>query len=100
MIVMGRKLVSNDQGGPLAALQVSVNQTMTQHSLQAVAVHAVAILICESSLDLLSPLVTMLNDPGSMEVSKKIIQATNDNNFFSNAICLQCLKICFQKLVN
>ena len=81
MNVMGRKLVSNDQGGPLAALQVSVNQSMAQHSLQAIVVHAVATLICGSSLDLLCPLVTLLNDPGSMAVSKKIILATHDHNF-------------------
>ena len=71
MKVVARKLVSNDQGGPLAALQVSVNQSMAQHSLQAVVVHAVATLISRSTLDLLCPLVTLLNDPGSMTVSKK-----------------------------
>ena len=69
MKMMARKMVANDQGGPLAALQVSIAQSPAQQSLGALVVHVVAALISRSSLDLLSPLVTLLNAPGNMAVS-------------------------------
>ena len=69
MRMMARKLVTNDQGGPLAALRESVAQSPAQQSLEALVVHVVAALISRSSLYLLSPLVTLLNAPGNMAVS-------------------------------
>ena len=70
--MVARKLVSNAQGGPLSALQVSANQPMFQQSLGALVVHAVTALISRSSLDLLCPLVTLLKAPGSMAVSSTV----------------------------
>ena len=69
MKVMARKLVSNEQGGPLAALQVSAGQTASQQSLGALVVHTVAVLTSRTGLHLLQPLVTLLNAPGNMAVS-------------------------------
>ena len=69
MKVMARKLVSNEQGGPLAALQVSAGQTSSQQSLGALVVHTVAVLASKTSLHLLQPLVTLLIAPGNMAVS-------------------------------
>ena len=70
MKVMARKMVSNEQGGPLAAFQVSAAQTPAQQSLGAIVVHVVAALISRGSLDILCPLVTLLNAPGNMAVSR------------------------------
>ena len=67
--VVARKLVCNAQGGPLAALQVTPNQPVSQQSLGALVVHAVVVLINRSNLDILHPLVTLLNSPGDMTVS-------------------------------
>ncbi|CAI8002393.1 E3 ubiquitin-protein ligase rnf213-alpha [Geodia barretti] len=64
MKVVARKLVSNAQGGPLAALQVTANQPMFQQTLGALVVHAVAVLISRSSLDLLCPFVTLFKPLG------------------------------------
>ena len=69
MKIFARKLVSNYQGGPLAAMQVSTNQTTAQQSLGALVVHVVAVLLSRSSLDILCPMVTLLNAPGNMAVS-------------------------------
>ena len=69
MKVIARKLVSNNQGGVLAVLRVSANQTMAQQSLGTLVVHAVATLISRSSIDFLSPLVSFVNDPGGLAVS-------------------------------
>ena len=69
MKVMARKMVSNEQGGPLAALQASAAQSSAQQSLGALVVHVVAALISRSSLDILCPLVILLNAPGNMAVS-------------------------------
>ena len=66
---VARRLVCNAQGGPLAALQVTANQPMFQQTLGALVVHAVAVLISRSSLDILHPLVTLFNAPGDMAVS-------------------------------
>ena len=74
---MARKLVCNAQGGPLAALQVTANQPMFQQTLGALVVHAGAVLISRSNLDIFYPLVTLLINPGNMAVSyfvRSIIQ--------------------------
>ena len=73
MKVMARKLVSNEQGGPLAALQVSAGQTASQQSLGVLVVHTVAVLNSRTSLHLLQPLVTLLNAPGNMTVSGGVV---------------------------
>ena len=70
MKVMARKLVSNEQGGPLATLQVSAG---SQQSLGALVVHTVAVLTSRTSLHLLQPLVTLLNAPGNMTVSGGVV---------------------------
>ena len=69
MKVMARQLVSNEQGGSLKALQVSANQPMFQQTLGALVVHAVAVLISRSNLNILHPILLLLNDPGTMAVS-------------------------------
>lgn len=74
MKVFAKKLLSNDQGGPLAALQVSASQTTAQQSLGGLVVHSVATLISTNSVDLLCPLVTLLNGPGKMAVSEMMLK--------------------------
>ena len=69
MKVMARKLVCNDQGGSLAALQVTVSQKTAQQSLGALVVHVVATLTSRSNLDPLCPMVTLLKAPGTLAVS-------------------------------
>ena len=69
MQLMARKLVSNEQGGPLAALQVSAGQTPSQQSLGALVVHVVAVLYSRGSVDLIRPLATLLTNPANMAVS-------------------------------
>ena len=61
--------MSNEQGGPLAALQVSAGQPGNVRTLIAVVVHTAATLLSRSKVDLLSPLVTLLTSPGDMAVS-------------------------------
>lgn len=69
MKVMATKLVCNKHGGTLAVLQVSASQTTAQQSLASVVVHSVATLISRSRLNILRPLVTLLNSPGDIAVS-------------------------------
>ena len=59
----------NEQGGPLAALQVSAGQPGVHHTLSAVVIHSVASLLSRKRLDLLSPLVTLLIKPENMAVN-------------------------------
>ena len=59
----------NEQGGPLAALQVSAGQPDVHHTLSAVVIHTVAALLSRKRLDLLSPLVTLLIKPEDMAVN-------------------------------
>ena len=65
---MARALVSNEQGGPLAALQVSAGQQGSYRTLGALVVHVVATLFSRSKDDLLFPLFNLLNTPGNMAV--------------------------------
>ena len=67
--IMARALVSNEQGGPLAALQVSTGQPGSCRTLGALVVHVVATLLSRSSDDLVSPLFNILSTPGNMAVS-------------------------------
>ena len=64
---MARALVSNEQGGPLAALQVSAGQQGSYRTLGALVVHVVATLFSRSNGDLF-PLINLLNTPGNMAV--------------------------------
>ena len=68
MKIMARTLVSNEQGGPLAALQVSAGQPGHHRTLSAVVIHAVACLLARGNIDLLCPLTTLLTKPGDMAV--------------------------------
>ena len=67
--VMARALVSNEQGGPLAALQVSAGQPSSHRTLGAVVVHTAATLLSRRGVDLLHPLVALLSTPGDMAVN-------------------------------
>ena len=69
MKMMARKLIANDQGGHLAAFQVTASQATAQQSMGALAVHVVATLISRSNLDPLCPMVTLLKAPGTLAVS-------------------------------
>ena len=69
MQLMARLLVCNEQGGPLAALQVSAGQPGVHRTLSAVVIHSVASLLSRKRLHLLSPLVTLLIKPGNMAVN-------------------------------
>ena len=66
---MARALVSNEQGGPLAALQVSAGQLGSHRALSAVVIHTAATLFSQRNVDLLHPLVTLLCTPGDMAVN-------------------------------
>ena len=68
---MARALISNEQGGPLAALQVSTGQPSICRTLGALVVHVAATLFTRSSDNLLSPLVNLLTAPGNMAVSSQ-----------------------------
>ena len=67
--VMARALVSNEQGGPLAALRVSPGQPGVHRTLGGVVIHTAASLLSRRRVELLHPLVTMLCKPGDMAVS-------------------------------
>ena len=73
MKMMARKLIANDQGGHLAAFQVTASQATAQQSLGALAVHVVATLISRSNLDPLCPMVTLLKAPGTLAVSLQFL---------------------------
>ena len=73
MQLMARLLVCNQQGGPLAALQVSAGQPGIHYALSAVVIHSVAVLLSRKRLHLLSPLVTLLIKPGNMAVNCGIL---------------------------
>ena len=68
MKIVARTLVSNEQGGPLAALQVSTGQPGHHRTLSAVVIHTVACLLTRGNIDLLCPLTTLLTKPGDMAV--------------------------------
>ena len=66
--IMARTLVSNEQGGPLAALQVSGSQPGHHQTLSAIVIHTVACLLTRGNIDLFCPLTTLLTKPGDMAV--------------------------------
>lgn len=68
--LIARRLVSNEQGSTLAALQVYAGQPGSHRTLSAVVVHTVAVLLSQRNIDILCPLVTLLCTPGNMAVSK------------------------------
>ena len=86
MQYMARKLVSNEQGGLLAALQVSAGQTPSQQSLGALVVHAVAVLYSRGSVDLIRPLTTLLTNPANMAVSSIYNSSSFAQYFISKSI--------------
>ena len=61
--------MSNEQGGPFAALQVSAGQPGSHRTLGAVVVHTAATLFSQRNVDLLYPLVALLSTPGDMAVN-------------------------------
>ena len=76
---MARVLVANEQGGPLAVLQVSPKQPAIMHTLRAIVVHTVATLYNSQNKHLMKPLVDMLIKPANLTVS---ICCTRENMSF------------------
>ena len=66
---MGRALLANEQGGPLAQLKVTPEQTSLHQTLGAVVVHAAAVLQCMHRVTILQPFTNMLNNPRALAVS-------------------------------
>ena len=68
--IVAKTLVSNEQGGPLAALQVSAGQHEFHRTLSGLVVHAAVCLFSLRNVDILCPLTTLLTKPGDMAVSE------------------------------
>ena len=68
---MGRDLLANEQGGPLAQMRVTPGQPSLHQTLGAIVVHAATILQWRQRVDILKPFVNMLNDPAGLTVSAK-----------------------------
>ena len=66
---MGRVLLANEQGGPLAQLTVTSKQTPLQQTLGSIVVHTAAVLLCRQGVGLLKPFVNMLCNPTALVVS-------------------------------
>lgn len=69
MVIMARKLISNEQGGPLAALEAAPDQSDTHTTLGAIVVHTVALLLYREDSNIFYPLVAMLGMPGDLVVN-------------------------------
>jgi len=66
---MARSLVANEQGGPLAQLRVTPQQSLQHRILGAIVVHTAAVFLCRQRVEILQPFVNMLNNPANLIVS-------------------------------
>ena len=66
---IGRALLANEQGGPLAQLRVIPRQPPLHQTLGAVVIHAAAVLLCRQRVDVLQPFTNMFNNPAVLAVS-------------------------------
>ena len=69
MKLFAKRLVANEQGGPLSALRVSPGNPVEHQTLGGIVVHAVTVLLCRSKADILLPFYHMLHDPSYLVVS-------------------------------
>ena len=68
-MIIVRTLLVNQQGGPLAQLQVSPQQPSLARDLTSIAVHTAIVLSTRKDTDVLAPFVNMLNNPSALVVS-------------------------------
>ena len=69
MLQAARRLLVNQQGGILAQMRVSENQSSESKTVSSIVVHVVAVLFSNSKLQVLLPFIKMLDDPASLSVS-------------------------------
>ncbi len=65
---IGRALLANQQGGTLAQLAIAPRQPPLQRTVGAIAVHAAVVLQSVKRVEILQPLVLMLNNPAALQV--------------------------------
>ena len=88
---MGRELIANEQGGPLAQLKVTPGQPSLHQTLGAIVVHAAAILQWRQRVDILKPFTNMLNNPVALVVSIHIWYI--ESNWCINILILHYLRM-------
>lgn len=88
MLQAARQLLTNQQGGILAQMKVSENQTSELKTLGCIVVHVISVLFSNSKLQVLLPFVKMLENPVALSVS--IIISKN-----RLMIAIWCTKDCY-----
>lgn len=68
MLHAARCLLTNQQGGDLAQMKVSETLSSECKTLGAVVVHAIAVLLSNSEMQILLPFINMLENPASLTV--------------------------------
>ena len=69
MKLLAKRLVANEQGGPLAALKTARDTPIELQIIGRVVVHAVTVLLSQNKADILLPFHYMLRDPSALAVS-------------------------------
>ena len=86
-----RLLLGNQQGGPLAQLEVVPHQSSLCRTLSGIIVHSVSVILSRSDVDLLLPFLNMLNNPTAIEVSCGLFYVRQPGH------CVQFLHLSFRQ---
>ena len=70
MVLIMRLLLSNQQGGPLAQMAVSPDQSALCRTLTDIVVHTVSVIMSKTNVDLLAPFEKLLTKPTDLKVRK------------------------------
>ena len=90
MKLLAKRLVANEQGGPLSTLRVSPDNQPEHRTLGGIVVHAVTVLLCrnKNKAGILLPFDHMLHDPSALVVRH------NKCNILTSVNCSYILTEC------
>ena len=69
MLQAARRYLTNQQGGPLAQMRISLELSSECKMLGAIVVHTISVMSCNSRQAILLPFVNMTTNPAALAVS-------------------------------